>query len=139
MAVAQVWRRILAQALVEDGLSDATALPLLCLYRNGDGVRQRVLAEAIGVDNTSVVRVLDHLERDGLVRREMDPSDRRAKLIVLTDAGTVMARRAVSVSDDLRARVLTGVSDDDFGTVSRVLGQISQNLQICLNSRASDE
>jgi DNA-binding MarR family transcriptional regulator len=58
---------------------------------------QLELAQAIGYDKTRLIARLDELEADGLVTREPDPSDRRARQVHLTAAGR--ARHAAAQSD----------------------------------------
>ncbi len=58
---------------------------------------QLALATAIGHDKTRLIAVLDALERDGLITREPDPADRRAKLVRITDAG--VARHTAIVAE----------------------------------------
>ncbi|WP_345751400.1 MarR family winged helix-turn-helix transcriptional regulator [Microbacterium rhizophilus] len=60
---------------------------------------QAALAARLGIDRTVMTYVLDDLERAGLIERRLDPSDRRARRVVLTEAGQ-------RVVDDLDARVL---------------------------------
>src|SRR4051812_30217129 len=81
------WRRA-ANAVVEaHGVSDATALPLILIGRLDGEPRQNALAEAVGIEGPSLVRLLDQLCAAGLVVRKEDPTDRRAKVLRLTPAG----------------------------------------------------
>lgn len=48
---------------------------------------QATLAQAIGADKTRIIATLDDLQRDGLINREPDPADRRARLLAITPAG----------------------------------------------------
>jgi DNA-binding MarR family transcriptional regulator len=48
---------------------------------------QLALGHALGVDKTTMTALLDKLERQGLVLRTPDPSDRRARIPVVTEAG----------------------------------------------------
>ena len=67
--LARVWRRRADQALSEHGLSEATAHPLLILSRAGrENVRQGVLADEMGLEGPSVVRLIDLLASEALVR-----------------------------------------------------------------------
>ena len=78
------WRRA-ANAVVEShGVSDATALPLILIGRLDGEPRQNALAEAVGIEGASLVRLLDQLCAAGLVIRKEDPTDRRAKILSLT-------------------------------------------------------
>jgi DNA-binding MarR family transcriptional regulator len=50
-------------------------------------VSQGEIAAAMNVDRTTMVALIDDLERKGLVRRRQDPDDRRKNAVELTDAG----------------------------------------------------
>ena len=80
----QVWRREMDLGMRRLGLSDGTWRPLLYLGRMGGGIRQTDLAGALGIEGASLVRLLDALERGGLLRRHPDPEDRRSKILQLT-------------------------------------------------------
>ena len=55
---------------------------------------QAALALVIGADKTRIIATFDDLQRAGLIAREPDPADRRARLLSITEAGQ-RARRAV--------------------------------------------
>jgi DNA-binding MarR family transcriptional regulator len=59
---------------------------------------QAVLAQAIGADKTRIIEVLDDLQERGLIQREPDPADRRARLLSVTSKGRRLreqVRRAI--------------------------------------------
>jgi MarR family transcriptional regulator for hemolysin len=124
IAIAQIWRREISRALAETGKSDSLALPLMHLHRRGDRVTQRCLAAWVGVDNSSIVRVLDALELAGEIRREPDSRDRRAKLICLTDQGRITADGIEAILQKIRGRFLAGIAPEDLDVMDRVLGQM---------------
>ena len=93
------WRKTLDTQLATNGLSDAAWTPLMHLLRLGDGLSQTELAAAIGLEGSSLVRLLDILEGKGWVERRADAADRRSKRIFLTAEGN----RAV---DHVRATML---------------------------------
>ncbi|WP_419786138.1 MarR family winged helix-turn-helix transcriptional regulator [Pseudodesulfovibrio sp.] len=124
IAVGQSWKRLFRQIMAEQGLSNIPVLPLSTLLQDGDGIRQLELAKRLGVENTAVVRVLDNLEKDGLVRREEDSSDRRAKLIYLTDEGRELAARIVGIRKCLREEILQDVSLEDVRATERLLAKV---------------
>ena len=66
---------------------------------------QLVLAQAMRYDKTRLIGLLDELEDDGLIARTVDPTDRRARIVTLTEAGE--ARHAAARAD-IRAM------EDDF-------------------------
>lgn len=55
---------------------------------------QQELGEVLGVDRTTMVAVVDELERKGLVQRDRNPDDRRAYALAVTDEGRSMLRRS---------------------------------------------
>ena len=52
-----------------------------------DGRTQAALAQVIGADKTRIIATLDELQRAGLITREPDPADRRARLLSITQSG----------------------------------------------------
>ena len=106
-------------------LSQATALPVLILGRLGqDGVRPGVLAEALGLEASSLVRVVDLLIENGLIERHEDPQDRRAKLLQLTGDGKTRAQQMEDALIPFRRSVFKGIDPADIDTCLRVLTSI---------------
>ncbi|MCL1871254.1 MAG: MarR family transcriptional regulator [Promicromonosporaceae bacterium] len=78
-------RREAAEA--DGGLTPGQARLLRVLHRAGSPLRAVDLANALDVAPRSVTTKVDQAEADGFVRRLPDPTDRRARLVELTDAG----------------------------------------------------
>src|SRR5271166_5769145 len=104
LRLAHVYRREVNRALLAHGLSDSRALPVLQIARSGGGMRQGVLAEELGLEGPSLVRLLDQLSAAGLVERRDDPSDGRAKTLHVTEAGRALAAEIEKILRDLRNR-----------------------------------
>ena len=67
-----------------------------------------------GLDKTTMVVTIDELEKAGLAERRPSPTDRRARIIAVTDAGAeVVARGRRRVVDGLYADVLDSLPDDE--------------------------
>lgn len=128
--IARVYRKEVDRTLSAYGISDAQAVPVLHIARLGGGVRQRVLADEIGIEGPSLVRLLDQLCAHGLTERRSDPQDARAKRVRLTAAGTELAGRVEAALDQIRARLLQPVSDDDLAAALRVLAILHDGLGI---------
>jgi MarR family transcriptional regulator for hemolysin len=122
--LARLYRRYLDRGLADLSLSHSTALAVMVLGRMGDGVRQGALADELGVEGPTVVPLLDHMERTGLVERRVDASDKRARSLHLTDAGRALARQAEERSVTIRRAVFDAVPDADLATALRVLDQV---------------
>ncbi|MGH1569468.1 MarR family winged helix-turn-helix transcriptional regulator [Methylobacterium sp. P31] len=114
------WRRVADMAADRHGISEAKALPLVMIGRMGGEPRQHALAEAVGIEGPSLVRLLDQLEAAGLVARREDPSDRRAKVLGLTPAGKTVVERMEDDLARLREAMFDGVSEADLETCMRV-------------------
>lgn len=122
------WRRSLNRRLQPFGLSEATWRPLLYLSRNGAPMRQKELAAALGLDNSSVVRTLDALQAAGLVERREDQDDRRARALVLTPAGGAIVQQVEQVATAMRAETLAGLSDGELEAATHVLNHVNRQL-----------
>jgi len=121
LRLARIYRREVNRCLSQHGLSDARAIPVLHIARSGDGMRQGVLAEELGLEGPSLVRLLDQLCAAGLVQRRDDPKDRRAKTLHITDEGRALATVLEEVLHKLRSQLLIQVSDEDLAATIRTL------------------
>ncbi|XXX73117.1 MarR family transcriptional regulator [Sorangium sp. So ce134] len=94
-----------------------------------EGVTQTHLAERTFRDVPTMSRILALMERDGLVERRRDPTDRRARLVYLTARGRALRKalsgEAKALVDALRA----GIPEDDLLTTRRTLQRILANLE----------
>jgi MarR family transcriptional regulator, transcriptional regulator for hemolysin len=132
--LARCWRREADAVLKAYDQSEATALPLIVLARLGDGVRQGVLADHVGVEGPSLVRLVDMLEKDGLLERRNDTRDRRVKTLHLTPAGRALVGRL----DGARQRLLAGVSLDQLETALTVFAAVERAMGRSLGAGADD-
>ena len=85
------WRTAMDRRLRPMGLSRATWM-LLFYVRKFVGPNQTELAEHLGLEGASVVRLVDRLEHEGLVERR-GGADRRVKTIHFTEKGEALGRR----------------------------------------------
>jgi MarR family transcriptional regulator for hemolysin len=123
------WRRVCHAALINYGVSEACAMPLLMIGRMGDGVRQVTLAQAIGIESASLVRLLDQLCKGGLIQRSEDPADRRAKALSLTEQGRALTGAIETELVSLRRELMQDVSKDDLEAAVRVFQALERNAQ----------
>ncbi|CAB3664609.1 MULTISPECIES: MarR family winged helix-turn-helix transcriptional regulator [Achromobacter] len=128
MVLSRAYRGAADKALADYGLSQATAWPVILAGRLGDGVRQGALAEALGVEGPSLVRVLDQLVAAGLMERREDPHDRRARTLHLTEAGHALRAQVEDVLVELRRRIFHDVSESDLQACLRVFDAMKVSL-----------
>jgi MarR family transcriptional regulator, transcriptional regulator for hemolysin len=125
----QNWRREIDIRMRGFGLTDATWRPLYYLGRFGDGMRQTDLAAALAIEGPSLVRLLDALERQGLVERHAEPDDRRVKTLRMTPAGHATYQQLAMVYAEVSDRLLSEVSDAEIEVCLRVFGLIERALE----------
>ena len=125
---ARLMRTKLDERLAPLGLTQAKWLILLYLSKNGGAMPQKDIAECIGAEGPTVVRVLDGLERMELILRQGEPADRRAKTVRLTpQAGTILAR-IMRITEEFRREMWAGVHAEDVAAHERVITMLSHNL-----------
>ncbi|MFT4266702.1 MAG: MarR family transcriptional regulator [Xenophilus sp.] len=125
VVLARQWRRALDTQLAALGLTDAGWPPLVYLAQAG-GLTQRELAGRIGIDGSSLVRLLDQHVRAGWVERREDPGDRRAWRLHLTREGQGMVRRIRSVLDRVEAGMLAGLDDAQLQAMLEAFDRIGE-------------
>jgi len=119
-------RRAQAERLAPLGLTPAQERALRTITRSEEPLRMTELADQLGIVPRSVTTVVDALEQAGLVRREIDPHNRRAIRLHLTDRGLAVrddmreARRRAA--EDLFAPMTAG----DRRALGELLGQLDQ-------------
>ena len=86
---------------------------------------QLSLAQAIGYDKSRLIGLLDELQGAGLLTREPDPKDRRAKVISLTAAGKSRQERARRDIRAMERRLLAGVDPADVDLLRKLLASLS--------------
>ena len=125
---ARTWRTKLDERLSPLGLTQARWLVLMHLSRMGGESLQKELAFIVGVEGPNLVRVLDGLERLGLVQRLGVEGDKRARLIRLTPKAASVISDIMRIGIKLRGEALAGISDEDIESFFRVLEVILANL-----------
>jgi len=126
---ARLWRAALDRRLAPLGLSQAQWLVLLHVSRAEDGLTQKELARASGVEAPTMVGLLDRMARNGWVERIPCPSDRRSKLVHLTERAQGLIHQIEEASQGLRAELLGGLSEAEIACCQRVLGHLRLELE----------
>jgi len=91
-------------------------------------ITQTAVAQALDTDPMTISGVLDRLEKNGLITREPDPADSRAKLTQLTPAGAERLDLARRLGTEMYQAALAGIPKEDVATAESVLRQMRDNL-----------
>lgn len=117
--------RLFDRRMTESGASFARAKFLIYLQKEGPS-RAADIADLLGLAPRTVTEALDGMERDGLVRRDPDPADRRAKRVSLTDEGL----KAIATTEPLRARLVDRIfgvlTTEERGQLDRIMARLAE-------------
>jgi MarR family transcriptional regulator for hemolysin len=118
---ARGWRQALDRRLKYLGLSLSSWLAITTIAKAGQPLSQTELAVALAIENPSVVSMLDRLVKSGFVLRQPSATDRRVKLVVLTDAGHEVYEKVRKEAARFRAEMLSGIDEATLLAVTELL------------------
>ena len=125
--MAHRWRRVLDERMRPSGLSQSSWRTLFHAARMGGGILQKDLAFAIGIEGPSLVRLLDNLEKDGLIERRAAETDRRGKTVHLTAKGQARQRELAQIAEEVRNQLLEGIPGGELVACMGVFAPIRAN------------
>jgi MarR family transcriptional regulator for hemolysin len=125
---AKQWRRAMDQRLLQFGLTEATWAALLHVARGSGPMRQKDLAGCLGIESSTLVRLIDALGEAGLIDRRTD-GDRRVRTLHLTPRGRLLVAQVEAAAVPIRQQVLAGISDDELASVLSVFERICAALE----------
>mgnify|MGYP001791870075 FL=1 len=99
------------------------------------GINQRSLAEILEIENVTLSRHVDRLERDGWLERRADPEDRRAWCLYLTDAAGPMLDRMEARATETQAKAMEGLSEAERAQLIDMLTRIKSNVSPAREAR----
>lgn len=101
---------------------------LLELYKK-DGQTQTELQKTIGIEQPTVVRTLDRMERDGFIIRKKSPSDRRAFNIYLTAKAINCKNNVLQSAEILNASLFGKLGISEKENIDALLKNMISNLE----------
>ena len=101
---------------------------LLATLSRGDALTQRELARRMPSDPSTVRAMLVLLEKQGLVERDIHPSDSRARTVRLTTAGKRKFRQLWNSGESIRAMMFEAIQPNDASDFIRLLTRIAESL-----------
>ena len=128
VAVAERVRAASEQAL---GLGVGAPAAMVSISGFLDGQSVSSLARVLGLSHPGAVRLVDRLEREGLIERRRVASDARELSLVATRAGRTAARRVLAQRATAMAELLEPLSDEETaqltGLLERLLGTMTDD------------
>ena len=96
----QLWNSLDHHLQANVDVTLATFQALSAVARAAGSVRVQDISDELSITVGASSKLVDRLERDGLVRRESNPEDRRSSIVVLTETGRVARSAAASATED---------------------------------------
>jgi len=112
-------------ALADYGLK-VRSYSVLALAVSGERPTQRELSEFLRLDPSQIVALIDELERAGLARREPDVNDRRVNVVVATEHGREVHRRARRATNLAEAEAFGVLDDGELEQVKAALRRLAE-------------
>jgi DNA-binding MarR family transcriptional regulator len=119
--------RLMDRRMRAEGVSLAR-FKLLSFILREQPVRSTDVATAFGYSPRTVTEALDGLEREGLIARQPDPVDRRAKRISITPVGETALRASEPLRDRLRDDVFGTLSGEERAAMAAALAKLNHRL-----------
>ncbi|MDR1729512.1 MAG: MarR family transcriptional regulator [Prevotellaceae bacterium] len=102
---------------------------LVFLRQQQDKVTQKAIADATYKDRPSITRLIDNMEKQELVTRVQDSTDRRTNKICLTKKGFDLYEKIYPITLKTMQEALKGFSEEDISNVQYLLKKIFSNIE----------
>lgn len=101
----------------------------LSLVDQKPGISQIELAGALDIDRSTAGRLLDRMEKRGLIRRQKDTADRRITRVYIEAEAKPVLENLHDVSHEIKSVSASGLSDQEQNELVRLLGKMHKNLK----------
>ncbi|MDI3481913.1 MAG: MarR family transcriptional regulator, organic hydroperoxide resistance regulator [Tepidanaerobacteraceae bacterium] len=114
--------------LIELGI---TRVQWIALYYLGkyEGINQKDLAKKMNIKGSTVARLLDRMEKEGAVIRQVDPQDRRIIRLKLTEKGRELRERFLPECEKMTENFARGITHEEIEIFTRVLKKMMDNIK----------
>jgi DNA-binding MarR family transcriptional regulator len=126
--------RLMARLFAERGAHPGQAFCLRLLVAR-DGITQTDLAEAMTTSRPTATRMLQMMQKAGLVERRVDEHDQRMMRVYITDAGRAQAEDVLVAMGEFVNETIATLSEDDRLELDRLLSAFGESLRRSLEAR----
>jgi MarR family transcriptional regulator, transcriptional regulator for hemolysin len=127
--VSRLRRTVVDKALRPIGVTRSQWWVLANLSRHdGAGMMQTELAKVMDVGKVTLGGLIDRLEGGGLVKREADPQDRRAKRVLMTPKGSKLLGEIQAIAKIVNGQIMNGIAKNDITRAEALLYKMKQQL-----------
>lgn len=104
-------------------------IALYFLNEENKSINQKELASLMNIKDSSVARLVDRMERDGLIKRVENPKDKRVKFLELTNNGRNKIEALLPEGKYFSDLLLEGITNEELLTFYKVLDKMSINIK----------
>ena len=103
---------------------------VLVMLVDQNGLTQKEIANRLGLEGATLIPIIDKMEKDKLVVRKVDPTDRRNNKIYRTEMTDVLWDKMIQCASNIKQISLKGIPDENIKIMKDVLEKIWQNLRL---------
>ena len=118
------WRLAVNRRLRGLGMSQASWVAVAAIAGNETPLSQSELAQELGIENATLVPLINRLVEQQLVQRVLTDQDKRKRLLIATEQGMALYYQVKTVADDLREEILSVISPEEQTQTRRVLEKL---------------
>lgn len=100
---------------------EGPAVGILTLLLEMGSMTQQQLGRLLRIDRTTMVKLLDAMEKQGFAHRKVHPEDRRVYLVEITDKGRDCAQRVQKEGEAMERALLAQFTEEERKTIRRAL------------------
>ena len=100
---------------------------LVIIGKHPEGIRQKMIAEKVGINQSSTSELINKLESDGYIERKVDPDDKRATLLFLTEKGAARAAEVEDERQEMFRGMFDALTEEEKQTLSGILDKLLRN------------
>lgn len=117
------------ERLMQFGVTRIQWVAMYYLLKNKNLI-QRSLADKMDIKESTVVRLIDRMEKDGLVERTKDSSDRRVTYLNLTQKGEGRIEELIPEGEKMSDIFSNGISEEEIKVFNKVLKKMLENISL---------
>jgi DNA-binding MarR family transcriptional regulator len=126
--MARLFASALQKRIEPLGIAPAQFMVLLELWEE-DGLTQRDLVARLAVEQATMANTLKRMERDGLIQRRPSETDKRARIILLSDTARALRQDAVKGASEVNAKALAKLEPGEQQELIRLMRKVVEALQ----------
>lgn len=114
--------------LQEYGVTRVQWIAIFYIGKYDNGIFQRELSDLMNVKESSMVRLIDRMEKEELVIRKKNDNDRRITSIFLTDKGIILRNKLLPLGEQFQKDATIGISSEELDILKKVLEKMVNNI-----------